>query len=46
MGKFFNGQGEEDIKTGLIKIDGARLFDGGNIVGMGGEYSSRYAIVN
>ena len=30
--------------TGFTKIDGTSIF-GGEIIGLGGEYSKRYAIV-
>lgn len=46
MGDFFTAQGEEDIRTGLVKLDGNKLFEGKNIVGLGGEFNTRYAIVN
>lgn len=44
LGKFLGGKGEEDLKTGIVKIDGKKIFDG-QIVGIGGEYNSRYAII-
>lgn len=44
LGKFLGGKGEEDLKTGIVKIYGKKIFDG-QIVGIGGEYNSRYAIV-
>jgi len=34
----------DSIKTGFVKINGTSVF-GGEIVGIGGEYSKRYAIV-
>jgi hypothetical protein len=44
---FLNFAEREDldsIKTGFVKFDGNTLFNG-EIVGIGGEYSKRYAIV-
>ena len=34
----------DSIKTGFTKIDGSSIFEG-EIVGIGGEYAKRYAIV-
>ena len=34
----------DSIKTGFTKINGSSVFEG-EIVGIGGEYSKRYAIV-
>lgn len=38
------GKGEEDLKTGIVKIEGKNVFEG-EIVGIGGEYNSKYAII-
>ena len=35
----------EEVSTGFAKIEGNRFFGDGEIVGIGGEYSKRYAIV-
>jgi hypothetical protein len=29
----------------LVKIEGKNIFNGGEIVGIGGEYNSRYALI-
>ena len=38
------GKFEENLYTGIRKANGQKLF-GGQIVGIGGEYDQRYAIV-
>ncbi len=44
LDKFIAGKGEEDIKTGIVKLKGSDIFPG-EIVGIGGQYNTRYAIV-
>lgn len=41
---YIKGKFEEDLHTGIKKANGKQLF-GGEIVGIGGEYDQRYAIV-
>lgn len=35
----------DEVTTGFAKIEGKKFFGDGDIVGIGGEYSRRYAIV-
>jgi hypothetical protein len=42
--KFEEKDDLHSIETGFVKFDGSTLFSG-EIVGIGGEYSKRYAIV-
>lgn len=46
LGQFLPNKkkGQEDLVTGVMKIKGEDIFKG-NIVGIGGEYNSRYAII-
>lgn len=36
---------EEDIKTGIQVGDASSIF-GGELIGIGGEYQTKYALVN
>jgi len=35
----------EEVNTGFAKIESQKFFGEGEIVGIGGEYSKKYAIV-
>lgn len=41
---FGEKQDKESVVTGFVKFEGEKVF-GGEVVGIGGEYSKRYALV-
>lgn len=43
-GKSKDNKGDQDLKTGIVKLDATKIFQG-EVLAIGGEYNTRYAII-